>query len=156
MNLEIERKFLVRDTQMLTGLAGEHLRQVYLARGEVTVRVRIAGEQASLTIKGPSSGIVRAEFEYAIPLHDATALSSLATQPAIDKTRYRIPYGAHVFEVDAFHGANAPLVVAEVELVRIDEEFARPPWLGAEVTDDPRYRNSALVEHPYSTWSRPR
>ena len=154
MSLEIERKFLVRATAVLNGLTGERMSQAYLGNSDVTVRVRMTREHAWLTIKGPTMGIARKEFEYAIPLQDAVELSSLATLPVIDKTRYRIPDGAHVFEVDVFHGANAPLVVAEVELSSVDEDFAHPPWLGAEISDDPRYRNSELAKRPYNTWQR--
>ena len=152
MGVEIERKFLVLDTAMLTGRRGVRMRQVYLARGPATVRVRIAGEQAWLTVKGPTHGIARAEFEYRIPLSDAHELEQLADTAPVDKTRYDIAVGGHVIEVDVFHGANAPLIVAEIELQRVDEPFITPDWLGMEVTDDPRYRNSCLATLPYSAW----
>lgn len=149
MGIEIERKFLVRDTRVLAGLPGVHMRQGYLARSgpsaSVTVRVRIAGTRAWLTLKGNSHGISRSEFEYAIPLADAEALLATSPWPALEKTRHRVPVGNHVFEVDVFHGALAPLVLAEVELAHEHEAFTRPDWLGEEVSDDPRYRNSELA-----------
>ena len=152
MATEIERKFLVRNTAMLTGRNGVHMRQVYLARGRASVRVRIAGTRAWLTVKGPSEGIVRAEFEYAIPLTDARALEQLGDTAPVDTTRYVVPCGRHNFEVDVFHGLNAPLVIAEIELTSTDDAFTVPDWLGKEVSDDARYRNSWLAECPYSTW----
>ena len=152
MSIEIERKFLVTRTDMLDGLHGVSMRQCYLARGKVTVRVRIIGEQAWLTIKGPTLGIPRAEFEYAIPLADALELEQLAAEKSIDKSRYEIAVGKHVFEVDVYQGANAPLIIAEVELASADETFIKPDWLGQEVTDDIRYRNSQLAVRPFSTW----
>ena len=153
MATEIERKFLVRNTAMLTGRNGVRMRQVYLARGRASVRVRIAGTRAWLTVKGPSEGIVRAEFEYAIPLTDARVLEQLGDTAPVDKTRYVVPCGRHNFEVDVFHGLNAPLVIAEIELTSTDDAFTMPDWLGKEVSDDARYRNSRLAECPYSTWS---
>lgn len=152
MSIEIERKFLVNRTDMLTGLRGIRMRQCYLARGNVTVRVRITDERAWLTVKGATLGIARPEFEYAIPLTDAYALEQLVSETPIDKTRYEITVGKHIFEVDVFQGVNAPLVIAEIELGSVDEDFTRPDWLGAEVTNDPRYRNSELAVAPFSTW----
>ena len=152
MATEIERKFLVRNTAMLTGRNGVRMQQVYLARGRASVRVRIAGTRAWLTVKGPSEGIVRAEFEYAIPLADALVLEQLGDTAPVDKTRYVVPCGRHNFEVDVFHGLNAPLVIAEIELTSADDAFTVPDWLGKEVSDDARYRNSWLAECPYSTW----
>jgi adenylate cyclase len=151
---EIERKFLVRsDAYRALGTA-EHLRQGYVrTAGPATVRVRVGGDRGFLTIKGPSRGATRSEFEYPIPLADAVALlDTLCERPQIEKLRYRVPAGAHTWEVDEFLGDNAGLVVAEIELSAEDEPFARPAWLGEEVTADPRYRNSALAERPYRTW----
>ena len=154
MKLEIERKFLVPDTGFLAGIAGERLVQAYLAHREVvTVRVRIGAGRAWLTLKGRAQGIVRRELEYEIPVADAElCLAELCDGPPIDKHRYRVPYGAHLWEVDVFDGANAGLVLAEIELARVDEEFEHPPWIGAEVSEDPRYFNSYLAEHPYTRW----
>ena len=154
MGLEIERKFLVIGTAWQTLAAGALTRQGYLSSAaERTVRVRIAGDQGFLTVKGKSRGLSRAEFEYAIPVEDAAAmLDRLCEKPLIEKTRYRVPFGAHTWEVDEFHGANAGLVVAEVELASADEEPALPPWVGREVSQDARYFNANLVKRPFTTW----
>jgi adenylate cyclase len=154
MGLEIERKFLVTGTAWKALSAGVLTRQGYLSRGpERTVRVRIAGNQGFLTIKGKTQGLSRPEFEFAIPVEDAAAmLDGLCEKPLIEKTRYRVPFGAHTWDVDEFHGANAGLVVAEVELARADEEPALPPWVGREVSRDARYYNANLVKRPFTTW----
>ena len=154
MGLEIERKFLVIGTAWQTLAAGALTRQGYLSSAaERTVRVRIAGDQGFLTVKGKSRGLSRVEFEYAIPVEDAAAmLDGLCEKPLIEKTRYRVPFGAHTWEVDEFHGANAGLVVAEVELASADDEPALPPWVGQEVSLDPRYFNANLVKRPFTTW----
>jgi adenylate cyclase len=154
MASEIERKFLVRSNAYRLQGAAEHYRQGYLpTSGPATVRVRIAGDRGFLTIKGPGSGMTRSEFEYPIPLRDANVLlDTLCERPQIEKLRYRVPVGAHTWEVDEFLGDNAGLVVAEIELGAQDEPFTRPEWLGDEVTADPRYRNSALARRPYRTW----
>lgn len=152
MGVEIERKFLVQGEGWRQG-AGQRLVQGYLNRDKArTVRVRMAGEQAFLTIKGVSRGATRAEFEYPIPVADAQALLALCEGPLVDKTRYRIPLGDVVWEVDVFAGENTGLVVAEVELPSEEAAFERPDWLGAEVTQDPRYFNSNLASHPYARW----
>lgn len=154
MAVEIERKFLVvgdawRDVE------GKHIRQAYLCLDEGrTVRVRTTGDRAFLTIKGPAQGISRDEFEYAIPFSDAEHLLQLCAEPAIEKIRREVPFKGFVWEVDEFFGANAGLVIAEIELDTESEEFALPEWVGAEVTDDARYFNSALALAPYSTWTR--
>ncbi len=154
MPSEIERKFLVRGGGWRAQGTPERYRQGYLrTAGPATVRVRIAGEHGFLTIKGPTLGITRSEFEYEIPLADAQALlDTLCDRPQIEKLRYRIAAGAHTWEVDEFLGDNAGLVVAEIELGAEDEPFERPEWLGDEVTADPRYRNSALARRPYRSW----
>lgn len=154
MGLEIERKFLVTGTAWKALAAGVLTRQGYLSSAaERTVRVRIAGDHGFLTVKGKSRGLTRAEFEYAIPVEDAAAmLDGLCEKPLIEKTRYRVPFGAHTWEVDEFHGANAGLVVAEVELASADEEPALPPWVGREVSRDARYFNANLVKKPFTTW----
>ncbi len=152
MGLEIERKFLVRGDAWRQGEA-RYLCQAYLNRDPGrTVRVRVDGEQGFLTIKGRSVGATRSEFEYAIPLADAQALLALADGPCIEKLRHRVAMGELVWEVDEFLGANAGLVVAEIELEREDQPFDRPDWLGEEVSQDPRYFNSALAARPYSSW----
>jgi adenylate cyclase len=153
MGLEIERKFLVKNDNWRAG-KGTPFRQGYLNSDlNRVVRVRTMGEQAVLTIKGPNTGAVRREFEYEIPLDDANdMLDDLCERPLIEKTRYKVEFAGHTWEVDEFFGENAGLVVAELELQAEDEDFARPDWLGEEVTDDPRYFNSNLVLRPYTTW----
>lgn len=157
MAAEIERKFLVRDDRWRLGAVGVRMRQGYLsARSGCSVRVRLAGPDAWLCVKGRLEGLSRPEYEYAIPAADAEAmLASLCELPEIDKVRYCIPFGAHVWEVDEFHGANAGLVVAEIELGAEDEAFERPNWVAEEVTHDRRYLNSNLARQPWSTWSAP-
>ena len=129
------------------------MRQGYLlASPEKVVRVRIEGDCAMLTIKSGNKGIVRGEWEYAIPVADANELLQLCEQPLIEKHRYRIPYAGMVWELDVFEGANAGLVVAEIELNSESQSFERPNWVGAEVSDDARYLNANLQAHPYSGW----
>lgn len=154
MGLEIERKFLVTGDAWKTLATGVLCRQGYLSSApERSVRVRIEGDKGTLTVKGASDGVVRAEFEYAIPVEDAAAiLDGLCEKPVIEKTRYRIPFGAHTWEVDEFHGENAGLVVAEVELGSAGETPALPAWVGREVSSDARYYNSNLVRRPFTTW----
>lgn len=156
MGMEIERKFLVTDESWRAGAHGTAYAQGYLARGSGrTVRVRIAGGEAWLTVKGPVSGFSREEFEYPIPLQDAHRMLRLCEGPIIEKERYRIPFGKHLWEVDEFHGENAGLVIAEVELSDANEEPSLPPWIGLEVTGQPRYYNSNLTHHPYREWGPP-
>ncbi len=152
---EIERKFLVTSDAYRAHGTAERYRQGYLGTaGPATVRVRVAGERGFLTIKGPTLGATRSEFEYAIPLADAEALlETLCDRPQIAKLRWRVPAGAHTWAVDEFLGDNAGLVVAEIELSAEDEPFERPAWLGDEVTSDPRYRNAALARQPYRSWA---
>jgi adenylate cyclase len=150
--IEIERKFLVTGTEWRQG-KGIRLSQGYLNRDlERTVRVRIAGEQAFLTIKGASRGAVRAEFEYEIPLKDAEQLLKLSDGPVVEKIRYILDHKGLTWEVDEFLGENQGLVVAEVELTSESQTFEKPDWVGREVTEDLRYFNSNLAAHPYSTW----
>jgi adenylate cyclase len=155
MGLEIERKFLVKDNSWVAAsLGGERILQGYLASTErATVRVRVKGAQGFVTIKGVTEGVTRHEFEYEIPVEEAQEmLGGLCILPVIEKTRHRVPVGKHVWEVDVFAGANAGLVVAEIELTAEDEAFERPRWAGEEVSDDPRYRNSSLARHPFGQW----
>lgn len=152
MGIEIERKFLVRATDGWRSAGGQQMVQGYLARGDATVRIRIAGDVATLTIKGPTTGLSRLEFEYSIPSADADELLRLCGGRLVRKTRYRVPYGGHVWEVDEFLDDNAGLVLAEVEMISEDETPEPPPWLGREVSSDPRFRNAALAERPWRTW----
>ena len=153
MGTEIERKFLVDPTWQPRD-AGTLYKQGYLnSAKERVVRVRIAGAEAKLTIKGPSVGITRPEFEYAITLADAqTMLDELCEQPLVEKTRHLEQHAGHSFEVDVFAGANQGLVIAELELASADELFEKPSWLGADVSHDARYFNSNLMRKPFSTW----
>jgi adenylate cyclase len=154
MGIEIERKFLLAG-EGWRGL-GEAvlLRQGYLSLDPArVVRVRIEGERAFLTIKGKSQGATRGEWEYPIPVPEAAELlDTLCQAPLIEKYRHRIAFGAHTWEIDEFLGANAGLVVAEIELSSETEAFDKPDWIGAEVTHDARYFNSNLIRHPYSAW----
>lgn len=153
MGLEIERKFRVADESWRTASPGQMIAQGYLSRDpDRTVRVRVAGDQAWLTIKGRNEGIRRAEYEFAIPAAEARGLLELCLPGVIEKTRHRIPHGGHLWEVDEFHGANAGLVIAEVEITDESVIPLPPPWLGPEVSDDPRYFNSSLAVHPFSEW----
>ena len=154
MAVEIERKFRTLGVDFLADQEGERLTQGYLSHApRATVRLRVQGNSAWLTIKGRTRGASRSEFEYPIPPDDAHAmLGEMCPEGVIDKTRYRIPFGDHVWEVDEFHGDNQGLVVAEVELDSEDQPFERPPWLGEEVTGDPKYYNSALSRTPYARW----
>jgi adenylate cyclase len=156
VGVEIERKFLVLG-EPWRAWPGTRLVQAYLAvQDGRTVRVRVAGDVGTLTIKGPSRGATRAEFELPVPVAMIEAMVAALDPPGrVEKTRYEIPVGQHVFEVDVFEGANAGLVVAEVELSAEDEAFERPTWLGTEVTDDLRYTNSQLSVVPWTTWGRP-
>lgn len=154
MAQEIERKFLVKDNSWRSNVEGKAYRQGYLSTvKERTVRIRAAGDQAFITIKGVSSGATRSEYEYEIPVQDGNEmLDQLCERPLIEKTRYRIPYDDLVWEVDEFAGENRGLVLAEVELKDEGQEISPPRWIGREVTDDPRYFNVNLVEHPFSRW----
>ena len=153
MALEIERKFLVTSDAWRDGPAGVRISQGYLTRDPArTVRVRIAGGKAFITIKGKTSGVSRPEFEYPIPVDEARALLDLCLPPLIDKVRHERQHGGHLWEIDEFLGANAGLVVAEIELADAHESFERPEWLGREVSDDLRYYNASLAERPWSEW----
>jgi CYTH domain-containing protein len=154
MGREIERKYLLKGTAWKEGATGTFYRQGYLSTvKERTVRVRTIDEEGFLTIKGITEGISRLEFEYPIPVADASKmLDELCPRPLIEKARYKIEYGGLVWEVDEFFGDNEGLVVAEVELSDEDQEISLPEWIGEEVSGDPRYFNSNLTVHPYSEW----
>ncbi len=153
MGVEIERKFLLRDGRWRGGPPGERLVQGYLSRDPArTVRIRIAGERAYLTIKGATQGARRAEFEYPVPLDDAQAMLALCDGPLVDKIRHAREHDGLRWEIDEFLGDNLGLVVAEVELASEDQRFESPPWLGPEVTGDVRYYNSHLAVHPFTRW----
>ena len=155
MGVEIEKKFLVdpEKWERFNKPAGKAYRQGYLVNEkEKTVRVRIAGDQAFITIKGATKGFTRPEYEYEIPVQDAQELLENFKLTGTEKTRYRIPLGGKVWEVDVFGGANAGLIVAEIELKSENDPFEKPEFLSEEVTYDPRYYNSSLALNPYSAW----
>ncbi len=153
MASEIERKFLVADDSWRDGLPGVRISQGYLSQDpDRTVRVRIGGDRAWLTIKGRTCGITRAEFEYSIPVGEARELLALCLPAVIDKTRHRISFGGHGWEIDVFHGDNDGLVIAEIELADEGISPVLPPWIGDEVSTDARYFNSCLSARPYANW----
>lgn len=154
MGTEIERKFLVKGDGWRRAARGMPVRQGYLCADEaVSVRVRVAGARATLTIKGAQHGLSRAEYEYPLPLADAEALlDTLCRRPLIEKTRYQLEVGGKTWVVDEFAGDNAGLIVAEVELEGEEEPVVLPEWAGQEVSDDPRYLNVNLARHPFRRW----
>jgi len=155
LGTEIERKFrVVGDAWRTAAISASSLRQGFVStEAGRTVRVRLAERDAWLTLKGHSEGAARAEFEYAIPADEAEEmLDGLCRKPLIEKTRYRVAHAGHTWEVDVFHGDNAGLVVAELELDHADEAVEFPPWVGREVTGDPDYYNANLVDHPFCLW----
>lgn len=159
MATEIERKFLVRDDSWRDDAdKGTLYRQGYLSSGGTcSVRVRVAGTRAYLNIKSATPGISRAEFDYEIPIADAEAmLNDLCLRPPIEKTRYFVEHQGHAWEIDVFAAENAGLALAEIELKHEEEHFERPHWIGKEVSDDERYYNAYLAEHPFQHWKRDR
>jgi len=162
MAIEIERKFLVTgdgwrsDAHEVVPMAQGYLNDLAAmdtGAMKASVRVRIAGDAAHLNLKSRELGHTRQEFEYPIPVADARALLALSVGGLVDKRRYLVKVGGHLWEVDEFLGDNAGLVVAEIELADAHESFQRPDWLGVEVTDESRYYNLALASHPFSQWS---
>ena len=158
VGIEIERKFRVEGTPWRE-VPGRTLVQGYLAeRDGVVVRVRLDGDSPArvgwLTVKGPpaAGGLQRVEVEVEVPEAEAEALLALCGPRVVAKRRHELAHGGHVWEIDVFEGANAGLVVAEIELDAEDEAFVAPPWLGAEVSLDPRYTNVRLADHPYTAW----
>lgn len=154
---EIERKFLILDTPNFRKEAFRNTRivQGYLnSEAERTVRVRIRGEQGFLTIKGKSSsdGLSRFEWEQEIPVAEAEDLLKLCEPGIIEKTRYEIRHGNHIFEADEFAGENEGLLLAEVELEHPEEKIDKPGWLGKEVTGNKKYYNSYLSKFPFKEW----
>lgn len=156
MPLEIERKFLVHSDlwNALKKPQGNRIVQSYLSfTPESTVRIRIKGEQAFLTIKGKSKGISRPEYEYPIPIADVQNMIQNMNLDYIDKIRYEIKIKNHIWEVDVFSGKNNGLILAEIELGSEDESFEKPDWIAQEVSHDPRYFNSNLLLHPIESWT---
>ena len=157
MPVEIERKFLVQGDYKSLAVSHSRIRQGYIcsSRGR-TVRVRLRDDKGYLTIKGPSLNgcLSRYEFEKEISVDEALSLLCLCEPGMVDKIRWLVPVGKHVFEVDEFFGDNEGLVVADVELAEETEDFERPAFLGMEVTGDRRYYNSSLRSNPYKKWDK--
>lgn len=155
MAKEIERKFLVENDEYKNEAVTKRLiRQGFLSsKKEAVVRIRVTDQNAFITVKGPSTGSTRAEFEYIIPQDDALEmLEHLCEKPLIEKYRYIIKYEGSTWEVDEFMGENEGLVLAEIELTGENQDFTRPGWLGKEVTADQRYYNSNLIKNPWKDW----
>ncbi|ABM03678.1 adenylate cyclase [Psychromonas ingrahamii 37] len=154
MAKEIERKFLLDLTKLGSLDSGTLIRQGYITTIDKTVvRTRLAGDRAYLTLKGKNKGVTRTEFEYEIPVNDAQEIiSELCNGPVVEKTRYLIVYSGHTWEVDIFHGDNDGLVVAEIELESEQETFELPHWITTEVSGDPKYYNSSLLDNPFKHW----
>ncbi len=154
MAIETEKKFLLAHIPSPLMTNGVPICQGYLKKSKNgVVRVRVFGSKGFLTVKGPTTNGARKEFEYPVPMADARQMMALFCKGAtIDKTRFHIKHEGFEWEVDVFAGTNKGLVVAEIELEHIDQKFQKPDWIGREVTHDPRYFNSNLIEHPFCTW----
>lgn len=155
MGIEIERKFLLTSNSWRRSVRkSSKFRQGYLSQsGDASVRVRSDTKQGWINIKSIALGPKRQEFEYEIPVSDANQmLNTLARQPLIEKIRHLTEVGSHTWEIDEFEGENTGLIVAEIELSKIEEHFERPAWIGAEVTMDARYYNTYLAKKPYKSW----
>jgi len=154
MGIEIEKKFLLKNDDWRKLAQGKEYRQGYLSSvKERTVRIRTIEDTGYLTIKGVSQGASRAEYEYVIPVDEANAmLDTLCEKPLIEKKRFKISYQGFIWEIDEFYGVNQGLIMAEVELASETQPFAKPEWIGVEVTHDSRYFNANLVHHPFSKW----
>lgn len=156
MATEIERKFLVKNTEWQKGSIGKKYRQGYFPVDgrAITLRVRTCGKQAFITIKGEPIGLARIEFEYEIPVKDADImLDTLCLKPLVEKTRYLVKFNGLLWELDVFHGENEGLIIAEVELESETQQIVLPDWIKKEVTGDLKYYNSTLVRYPFSKWS---
>jgi CYTH domain-containing protein len=154
MGKEIERKYLIKDDTWRKDTSGTTYRQGYLSTvKERTVRVRTIDDKGFLTIKGITIGATRREYEYEIPMADANEmLDELCEKPIIEKTRFKISHAGLTWEIDEFAGVNQGLIVAEVELESEDQNIDFPPWVGEEVSGDPRYFNSNLIANPFANW----
>lgn len=146
MGVEIEHKYLVKgDSYKGASTESHHIMQGYLSRTpERTVRIRVRDNEGYLTVKGINHGDKRAEYEYPIPYADAIEMLQLCEGQIIDKTRYIVPFGGFIWEVDEFHGAHEGLVIAEIEIPSSDTHYDRPDFISDNVTGDPQYYNSAL------------
>jgi adenylate cyclase len=161
MGIEIERKFLLENDEWKAHVTETHvIKQGYLQSGldktqKSSVRIRISNKLANINVKSAELSAIRQEYEYAIPLHDAEQmLTTLCGDLVIEKTRFYVPYGPHLWEVDVFSGENTGLEMAEIELNSLEEHFEKPAWLGQEVTRDGRYYNNSLIKNPYCKWCK--
>lgn len=155
MGVEIERKFLTKnDNWRHSATSSCRMKQGYLNEIGNTIRIRLAGDRAFLTIKGKTKGISRLEFEYEVPVSDAEQLFTLCQTPSVEKIRHKVPFEGHIFEVDEFLGQNEGLTVAEVELNSENEDVSLPEWIGEDVTADKRYRNTHLAKKPFKQWDK--
>ncbi len=155
MATEIERKFLLLNDDWRDAVTETRdYRQGYMANTELcSIRIRLSADQAHINIKGATLSIERDEFDYSIPYADGVEMiDRYCLDALVEKRRHIVPYQGHRWEIDVFSGNNQGLVMAEIELAAVDEGFARPPWLGEEVSDDPRYYNVYLARHPYKDW----
>ena len=155
MPIEIERKFLLKDDSWRSQVnSSARIRQGYLAPvSKASVRVRVDGERANINIKSATLGVRRMEYEYSIPVDEAEELlDQLCQTPQINKTRFKVEYAGHIWEIDEFYGDNEGLIVAEIELGDEAESFEKPDWVGEEVSGDPRYYNVNLAKHPFKNW----
>lgn len=159
MGTEIERKFLIKSDEWKKYVTETHIiKQGYLQSGleasqKSSVRIRISNKTANINVKSAELSMVRQEFEYDIPLHDAEEmLRTLCADVVIEKTRYYVPYNSHLWEIDIFDGENKGLQMAEIELGDLDEAFEKPDWLGDEVSHDKHYYNNYLIKNPYNKW----
>ncbi|MCI5144554.1 MAG: CYTH domain-containing protein [Candidatus Electrothrix sp. AR3] len=154
MAQEIERKFIIDISQLGELKSGVEIKQGYISTVDnSTVRIRLSGDKAFLTLKGENTGATRSEFEYAIPVKDANEmLAELCSGPVIDKTRYLVEHCGHTWEVDIFRGDNDGLIVAEVEMQSENESVDIPPWVMKEVTGEAKYYNSNLLNNPFKNW----
>ena len=157
MGVEIERKFLVDHNKwkQLTKPIGTHFRQGYvLSDDNRTIRIRVTDKHGYITFKGASSGISRKEFEYEIPVDEGVELLDGFAESEIEKIRYRIEFEGKTWEIDEFLGDNAGLILAEIELLKEDEEFEKPDWISIEVSDEERYYNSCLAVYSFKDWAK--
>jgi adenylate cyclase len=155
MGVEIERKFLIEKDlwYALKKPSGVFIQQAYLVNErDKVIRIRVTDSSGYLTIKGPTVNATRSEFEFPIPKMEAIQIMDQFTRFRIEKTRYKIEFEGKTWEIDEFWGDNEGLIVAEIELKSENEQFTKPSWIGMEVTEDHRYYNSWLSDHPYNSW----
>lgn len=154
MAKEIERKFIIDISQLGELKSGVEIKQGYISTTDnSTVRIRLSGDKAFLTLKGENTGTARSEFEYEIPVNDANEiLAELCSGPIIEKTRYLVEHSAHTWEVDIFRGDNEGLIIAEVEMQSENERVDIPAWVTKEVTCQAKYYNSNILNNPFKNW----